>query len=113
MRFVMLGSAALASTALTACAHNYTPPAIAYDAPAVAAVKAPEPPRAVQIVTVPQPLPLPGQLKLVPSTVPAAPPEPADPRARVEAANGAARVQPSRSGYLNAVQVYPFRSFAA
>jgi hypothetical protein len=27
---------------------------------------------------------------------------------RVEQANGAARVQPSRAGYLNAIQVYPF-----
>lgn len=108
MRLVMLGSAALASTALTACAHKYTPPVIAYDAPATAAVLTPEPPRPVQIVTVPQPLPLPGQLKPLPSATPAPPPEPADPRARVEAANGAARVQPSRSGYVNAVQVYPF-----
>ena len=108
MRLVMLGSAALASSALTACAHKYTPPAIAYDAPAAAAVLTPEPPRPVQIVTVPQPLPLPGQLKPLPSATPAPQPEPADPRARVEAANGAARVQPSRSGYVNAVQVYPF-----
>jgi len=35
-------------------------------------------------------------------------PEPADPRARVELANRAARMQPTRSGYINAVQVYPF-----
>ncbi len=31
-----------------------------------------------------------------------------DPEARVETANDAARVQPRRSGYFNAVQVYPF-----
>src|SRR6202171_5337133 len=35
-------------------------------------------------------------------------PKPRDPRQRVDLANAAARVQPSRSGYLNAVQVYPF-----
>jgi P-type conjugative transfer protein TrbG len=62
----------------------------------------------VQIVAVPQPLPLPGQLKPLPASGRSAPPEPADPRARIEAANGAARVQPTRAGYINAVQVYPF-----
>jgi type IV secretion system protein VirB9 len=31
-----------------------------------------------------------------------------DPRTRVELANGAARVQPTRAGYINAIQVYPF-----
>ena len=36
------------------------------------------------------------------------PPEAADPQARVEQANGAARVQPTRAGYINAIQVYPF-----
>ena len=56
----------------------------------------------------PQPLPLPGQLKPLPGPGRTAPSEPADPRARIEAANGAARVQPTRAGYLNAVQVYPF-----
>ncbi|HLZ79087.1 MAG TPA: P-type conjugative transfer protein TrbG, partial [Sphingomonas sp.] len=34
--------------------------------------------------------------------------EPRDPRQRVDLANAAARVQPSRNGYINAVQVYPF-----
>ena len=108
MRLVQLGSALAATTALAACAHKYTPPTISYDAPPTPAVLAPEPPRPVQIVTVPQPLPLPGQLMPLPGAIPAPPSEPTDPRARVEAANGAARVQPSRSGYVNAVQVYPF-----
>jgi type IV secretion system protein VirB9 len=36
------------------------------------------------------------------------PADPANPHARVEEANGAARVQPSRAGYINAMQVYPF-----
>jgi type IV secretion system protein VirB9 len=108
MRLVQLGSALAATTALAACAHKYSPPTIGYDAPPTPAVLAPEPPRPVQIVTVPQPLPLPGQLMPLPGPIPQPPSEPADPRARVEAANGAARVQPSRSGYVNAVQVYPF-----
>jgi len=35
-------------------------------------------------------------------------PEPRDPKQRVDRANAAARVQPTRRGYINAVQVYPF-----
>ena len=31
-----------------------------------------------------------------------------DPHQRVERANSAARIQPTRAGYLNAIQVYPF-----
>lgn len=99
----------LASVSVAACSHTWTPPDITYD-PAAApqpAVLEPEPPKTVEIVEVPTPLPLPGQLQRVPESQPQAP-EPADPRARVEAANGAARVQPSRSGYFNAVQVYPY-----
>ena len=46
-------------------------------------------------------MPLPGRVRASLS-------EAADPQARVEAANTAARVQPSRAGYVNAVQVYPF-----
>src|SRR6202022_4096451 len=50
---------------------------------------------------------LPGQLKPIPAgKVMAA--EARDPRQRVNQANAAARVQPTRSGYINAVQVYPF-----
>jgi type IV secretion system protein VirB9 len=58
------------------------------------------------VVEVPKPLPLPGQLKPAPGARSA--PEPRDPRQRVDLANAAARVQPSRSGYVNAVQVFPF-----
>jgi len=98
---LLLGSASLAG-----CAH-YKPPEIAYDDTPKPAVLAADPPKPVQIVQVPQPLPLPGQLKPLPGGRTAAP-EPADPRTRVELANRAARMQPTRAGYLNAVQVYPF-----
>jgi len=99
----------LAIAALGGCAsHGKRPPAIAYDAPAVAAVVTPpaEPPRPVEIVTIPQPVPLPGQLKPVTS----APriPELAEPRDRVGAANLAARIEPVRDGFINAIQVYPW-----
>jgi P-type conjugative transfer protein TrbG len=65
-----------------------------------------DPPKPVQVVELPKPLPLPGQLKPLPGARSA--PEPHDPRQRVDLANAAARVQPSRSGYVNAVQVFPF-----
>ena len=106
MRPTMLMTALLGSASLAGCAH-YTPPEIAYDDAPRPAVLATEPPKPVQIVQVPQPLPLPGQLKPLPGAR-TAPPEPADPRTRVELANRAARMQPTRSGYVNAVQVYPF-----
>ena len=99
----------LSVTALAGCATSSAkPPAIHYDDPPheIAATPAAQPPRAVEVVTIPEPLPLPGQLKPVAdSTTPA---EPADPRRRVGAANAAARVQPVRAGFLNAIQQYPW-----
>jgi type IV secretion system protein TrbG len=97
------------AAALAGCATTSgSPPAIAYDAPPreIAAAPAAEPPRAVEVVTIPEPLPLPGQLKPVGDS--ASPPEPSDPRRRVGAANAAARVQPVRDGFLNAIQQYPW-----
>ena len=95
----------LAATALAGCA-TFKPPQISYDNPPQPAVLETEPPKPVQVVEVPKLLPLPGQLKPLPG--PRAAPEPRDPRQRVDLANAAARVQPTRRGYLNAVQVYPF-----
>jgi P-type conjugative transfer protein TrbG len=65
-----------------------------------------DPPKPVQVVELPKLLPLPGQLKPLPGARSA--PEPRDPHPRVDLANAAARVQPSRSGCVNAVQVFPF-----
>jgi type IV secretion system protein VirB9 len=65
----------------------------------------------VEIVEIPKPLPLPGQLKPLHGGAKAAA-EPDDPRKRVDLANAAARVEPSRSGYINAVQVYPYSNGA-
>jgi type IV secretion system protein VirB9 len=96
----------LSSTIMSGCA-TWKPPAIHYDQTPKQAVAAPEPPKPVQIVEIPKPLPLPDQLKPLP--VEEAPiPEPRDPRTRVETANNAARVEPTRADYINAVQVYPF-----
>ncbi len=96
----------LSSTILSGCA-TWKPPAIQYDQTPKKAIAAPELPKPVQIVEIPKPLPLPDQLKPLP--VEEAPiPEPRDPRTRVETANNAARVEPTRADYINAVQVYPF-----
>jgi type IV secretion system protein TrbG len=92
--------------ALAGCAVPLKPPpAISYD-DAEPAVQLADPPKPVEVVELPKLLPLPGQLK--PLRGAPSKPESGDPRKRVEKANAAARVQPSRNGYINAVQVYPF-----
>jgi type IV secretion system protein VirB9 len=96
----------LAPVALAACA-NAMPPAITYDGTPRPAVLLPDPPKPVEIVQLPEPLPLPGQLKPILGSR-TAPAEAADPRIRVAQANGAARVQPTRAGYINAIEMYPF-----
>jgi len=55
---------------------------------------------------VPQPLPLPGQLKPVEEKSVAA--EPANPAPRVEQANREARMAPTRDGFINAIQTWPY-----
>ena len=110
MRTLPLATLLLASVSLGACS-TWKPPEISYDDTPRQAVLEPSPPKPVQVVELPKPLPLPGQLKPRPKGK-TAPPEPADPRMRVEQANGAARVQPTRAGYINAVQVYPFSDSA-
>jgi type IV secretion system protein TrbG len=94
-------------TLVLAGCSTFKPPQISYDdPPAQPALLEPEPPKPVQVVELPKPLPLPGQLK--PLSPQRSAPEPRDPRQRVDSANAAARVQPTRRGYINAVQVYPF-----
>jgi type IV secretion system protein TrbG len=106
MRITALSFPLLASVSLAACSSTWKPPEIKYDDTPRQAVLQPDPPKPIQIVELPKPLPLPGQLKPLPGAK--APPDPADPHARVEEANGAARMQPTRAGYINAMQVYPF-----
>jgi P-type conjugative transfer protein TrbG len=96
----------LLAAALAGCS-TFKPPQVSYDDPSPEpAVLQTEPPKPVQVVEIPKLLPLPGQLKPL-SGQPSAP-EPRDPKERVDLANAAARVQPTRRGYINAVQVYPF-----
>ncbi len=106
MRIQLLAAPLLASVSLAACSSAWKPPEIKYDDTPRQAVLQADPPKPIRIVELPKPLPLPGQLKPLPG--PKAPADPADPHVRVEEANGAARVQPTRAGYVNAMQVYPY-----
>lgn len=86
------------------------PPVIALDEPvAVAAKVLPELAKPVEVVAVPAPLPLPEQMKALPADGDAKPaPEPADDKLRVSRANEEARIAPTREGYVNAIQVWPY-----
>lgn len=88
----------LSATALAGCA-TYKPPQISYDAnvPPLPAV-----PAAV-IDTTPKPLHIPPAWTPTKGGAAAG-----TPLARVENANAAARVQPRREGYYNAIQIYPW-----
>jgi len=89
----------LAATMLAGCATTQKPPEISYDAevpplPPVPAVAAPSRPR---------------PLHVPPPWTPARGGQPAgNSTARVENATAAARIQPRREGYYNAIQVYPW-----
>ena len=97
--------------ALAGCAtQGKPPPTISLDEPVpVQAQPMPEPPAPVEVVAVPEVLPMPAQLMPAPEAEDAKPtPEPADEKVRVSRANAEARVAPTREGYVNAIQVWPF-----
>jgi type IV secretion system protein VirB9 len=95
--------------ALSGCATQVKPPpAISLDEP-VLAQPSPEPPLPVEVVAVPEVLPMPGQMKPLPEAEEAdSAPEPDDETVRVSTANEEARMAPTREGYVNAIQVWPF-----
>ncbi len=93
---------------LSGCA-TFKPPEISYDDPVEATLIA-DPPGPIRIVERPEPLPLPGQLMRV-DTDPKSP-QAAEPTERVTNANAAARMEPVRDGFINAVQLYPYSSGA-
>ncbi|HYW55803.1 MAG TPA: P-type conjugative transfer protein TrbG [Polaromonas sp.] len=96
---------------LAGCAtRGKPPPTISLDEPvAVAAHQLPDPPKPIEVVEVPKPLPLPDQMKALPSESDAKlAPEPVDEKVRVARANMEARIAPSREGYVNAIQVWPY-----
>lgn len=104
-RASLLLATLLSASALAGCAKKYIPPEIDYDDAAPAVLTA-DPIGPVKVVELPKPLPLPGQLK--PINGEKAKAEPVDPKTRITQANEAARIQPVRDGFINAVQVYPF-----
>jgi type IV secretion system protein VirB9 len=103
------------ATVLGGCAAGPKP---APEVPLNRIVKAqpvPEPAKPVQIVEIPKPLPLPGQLKPLPGAddpISASAKDSGIPVARgqqlVNEANASARVEPSKPGFLNAIQVWPY-----
>ena len=99
----------LSLATLAGCATSgKPPPAISLDQP-VEAEPLPALPKPVEVVVVPKPLPLPGQLKPLPDASDTKPaPKPASVRTRVEQANAEARMAPTREGYVNAIQVWPY-----
>ncbi|MEG8128472.1 P-type conjugative transfer protein TrbG, partial [Xanthomonas hortorum pv. gardneri] len=100
--------AATTSSLLGCASQGKPPPTISLDEP-VQAQPLPEPPKPVEVVAVPEPLALPAQLKPLPEVDEAKPaPEPADEKVRVSRANAEARIAPTREGYVNAIQVWPY-----
>jgi len=95
--------------ALAGCAtQDKPPPIITLDEP-VAAQVLPELPKPIEVVAVPEPLPLPEQMKSLPMLAEdKAAPESSDEKVRVSRANQEARMAPTREGYVNAIQVWPF-----
>lgn len=105
MRRVNTSAALALSVALSACSSKWKPPQITYDEPAAPPVSAAvEPAQPADIAALLAPLPKVEEVET--RRLPRS--EPSDPAARVEAANEAARVKPSRAGYVNAVQIYPY-----
>ncbi|WP_398494397.1 P-type conjugative transfer protein TrbG [Variovorax sp.] len=106
--FARILLACLVGGVLAGCASGgRPPPVIALDEPVVATDSpVAEPAVPIEVVEVPKPLPLPGQLKPLPE--PVVVPEPADEKRRVSRANEEARIAPTREGYLNAIQVWPY-----
>ena len=98
-----------ALAALTGCAtQGKPPPTITLDEPVVAQML-PELPKPIEVVAVPEPLPLPEQMKSLPMLAEdKAAPESSDEKVRVSRANQEARMAPTREGYVNAIQVWPF-----
>lgn len=106
-RFIALNLAVAVS--LSACATKPKVPQIKYDNldfdPAIYQA---EPELPIKIMRLPEPLPLPGQLKKLPGKGKKQKQDIRPPKDRVLDANKAAKMEPSKNGYINAIQNYPF-----
>ena len=108
---VILRMCACATVAVgvAGCASRAVPPRVIDLDDPVEATRIQEPAAPAIVVEVPQVLPMPAQLKPSDAVSPEpAAPEPADETQRVSRANEAARVAPTRDGYMNAIQVWPY-----
>ena len=107
---VFPSSLLVALATIAGCAtQGKPPPVITLDEPVAAlAHQQLEPPKPVEVVEVPKPLPLPAQMKPLPAAETVPTPEPVDEKVRVARANEDARIAPSREGYVNAIQVWPY-----
>ncbi len=95
--------------AFSACATKPKVPQIEYDnLDFDPAIYQNEPEPAVKLVKLPEPLPLPGQLKKLPGKTSKKTKDERPPKIRVIDANKAAKIEPSKDGYINAIQNYPF-----
>ncbi|MEX0347385.1 MAG: P-type conjugative transfer protein TrbG [Rhizobiaceae bacterium] len=110
--FVHLVSVVLplsASLTLAACATKPPIPEVKYDDLNFdTAVLTPEPEKPVKLVSMPKPLPLPGQLKRIDSKGDEKNGDTRPPQTRVIDANKAAKMEPAKDGYINAIQHYPY-----
>jgi type IV secretion system protein VirB9 len=97
---------AVSLLALSACASKEVAGTFADD-PFIEAKVIGDPPPQVKVVEKVKPLPLPGQLKKL-DVKTKTQEEFDDPLMRVDAATEKAKLEPTKAGYINAVQVYPF-----
>ena len=104
-----LASFCALTVTLPACSTRLKVPEIPLlDSPIFKAITpAAEPKPIVKYVEVPKPLPLPGQLKPV-TKAGGKQKDETPPKDRVVGANTAARVEPVKDGYINAIQIYPY-----
>jgi type IV secretion system protein TrbG len=109
---VILIATIVSASLLSGCAtRSLPPPTISLDEPPAmtAAQVLPEPAPPIEVVEVPKLLPLPAQMKSLATGPEDKPiPESPDEKTRVARANADARVAPSREGYVNAIQVWPY-----
>lgn len=94
-----------AAFVLGACSATKPAPEIPLDE-AVPAQRVADPAPPTQIIEVPKAIPFPNQLKFLPEL--SEPEVAASPTVGVNQANVTARVEPTPSGFINAVQVWPY-----
>ena len=96
---------------VAACTLRSGVPTVAYDDLGFTqALAQPDPDLPVKLVPVPEPVPLPAQLKLArkKEVKPAKRQTHEGAKVRIDDANDAAKVEPSKDGYINAIQTYPY-----